>query len=69
MKLNGDYLQDMAILHLGRIFAAVFFVLSYRKRHKRTHKKKNIHFVYYSNTISINFNFSHKKFAHFKNLH
>lgn len=27
MKLNGDYVADMAELHLGRIFAAVFFSL------------------------------------------
>ena len=27
MKLKGDYLQDLAELHLGRIFAAVFFSL------------------------------------------
>ena len=27
MKLNGDYVADMAELHLGRIFAAVLFSL------------------------------------------
>ena len=32
-------------------------------------EKYPFYFVYYSNTISINFNFSHKKFAHSKNLY
>ncbi len=44
MKLNGDYVADMAELHLGRIFAAFFFIVL-SKMTQETTQGKNIYFV------------------------